>query len=62
MKDVCRFDEVQTIDDMKDCFKYYGRVDFILNDKDIEDLKKGKIINASIECEYSMTLRYREGD
>lgn len=51
-------EEIQTIDDMKDCFNYFGRNDFILNDKDIEDLKNGKIINASIEGEYSMTLRY----
>lgn len=53
-------EEIQTIDDMKDCFNYFGRNDFILNDKDIEDLKNGKIINASIEGEYSMTLRYRK--
>lgn len=54
-------EEIQTIDDMKDCFEYFGRNDFILDDQDIEDLKNGKIINASIECEYSMTLRYRKG-
>lgn len=53
-------EEIQTIDNMEDCMNYYGQNDFILNDKDIEDLKNGKIINASIQGEYSMTLRYRK--
>lgn len=53
-------EEIQTVDDIKDCFEYFGRNDFILDDKDIEDLKNGKIINASINGEYSMTLRYRK--
>jgi len=53
-------EEIQTIDNMEDCFEYFGRNDFILEDKDIEDLKNGKIINASINGEYSMTLRYRK--
>lgn len=51
-------EEIQTVDDMKDCFNYYGCNNFILDDKDIEDLKSGKIINASIQDEYSITLRY----
>jgi len=54
-------EEIQTVDNMEDCFEYFGRNDFILEDKDIEDLKNGKIINASINGEYSMTLRYRKG-
>lgn len=55
-------EEIQTISDMKDCFKYFGRNDFVITDKDIFDLKKGLIINASIEGEYSFTLRYKPNE
>ena len=55
-------EKIQTIDYLEQCFKTIGRNDFILNDKDIEDLKNGKIINATIEGEYSMTLRYKKGE
>ncbi len=55
-------EEIQTIRDMKDCFKYYGRNDFVVTDKDIFDLKKGLIINASIQGEYSFTLRYKPNE
>ena len=54
-----RFEEIQTISDMKDCFKYFGQNDFVITDKDIFDLKKGLIINASIQNEYSFTLKYK---
>lgn len=55
-------EEIQTISDMKDCFNYFGRNDFVITDKDIFDLKKRLIINASIEGEYSFTLRYKPNE
>lgn len=55
-------EEIQTIFDMKDCFEYFGRNDFIITDTDIINLKSGLIINASIEGEYSFTLRYKPNE
>ena len=55
-------EEIQTILDMKDCFEYFGRNDFVITDTDIINLKSGLIINASIEGEYSFTLRYKPNE
>lgn len=62
MQEIGHAEEIQTISDMKDCFNYYGRNDFTLTDEDIFNLKKGLIINASIEGEYSFTLRYKPNE
>jgi hypothetical protein len=62
MLDIENFETIKIVDNYNNVFNNYGRVDFILNDKDIEDLKNGKIINASIEQEYAMTLKYIDTD
>ena len=55
-------EEIQTISDIKDCFNYFGRNDFVLTDEDIYNLKSGLIINASIMGEYSFTLRFKPNE
>ena len=62
MKNIDRFEKIKTVDSIEHCFDNYGRVDFILNDVDIKNLKNGKIINASVESEYAITLRYEDGE
>lgn len=48
-------------DTMDEVDNLYGRGgDFILNDKDIEILMNGGIINFSVNMEYGCTLRYKK--
>ena len=49
-------------DTMEEVDYLYGGEDYILNDKDIEHLMNGGIINFSVNAEYGCTLRYEKED
>lgn len=63
MIDVSGYECIKTVDTLEKCDDWFGRTDFILTDADIEALKQGKIINASVDREYAITLRMaKEGE
>lgn len=64
MRDTFNDESVKIIDNIKDADSWWGRVDYILTPDDIKALEEGKIINASCNCEYAITLRLemKEGD
>lgn len=64
MRDTFGDEDVKIIDDIKDADSWWGRIDYILTPDDIKALSEGKIINASCNREYAITLRLetKEGD
>lgn len=57
MRDADNYDDVGIVDTIDKCYTYHGRTDFILTESDIEALRKGKIITATVNQEYAISLR-----
>lgn len=63
MIDTYDYECICIVDTLEECHDWFDRTDFILTDADIEALKQGKIINASVNREYAITLRMaKEGE
>ena len=64
MRDTVGSEDVKIVDDTEDAYVLWGRVDYILTPDDIKALREGKIISATCNCEYAITLRLetKEGD
>lgn len=60
MKDTYGCEYVKVVNVLEECDDWYGRADFILTDADIKALKQGKIINASVNREYAITIRLEQ--
>lgn len=57
------YPETITIEDnYDDCNYMYGGGDYVIDDKDIELLKQGKIINFTVNEEYGCTLAYKQSE
>lgn len=55
-------DNAVYIDKLADADYWFGGEDYVLTDKDIDQLKKGYIINFVVNDEYGCTLRYERGN